>query len=109
MNPPPPHNRVFHHLFMDPLHCSRLKKQNFHFNGMIIACSFKQNIDKDEEEKPMEKKLVFLRCDHCIGITPCRLSKDGKFLCNYCRHEIKAASPRSCHLMKNHPRREARL
>gem|GEM_PF-3060775 len=57
----------------------------------------------------MEKKQVFLRCDNCIGITPCRLSKSGKYFCNYCRREVKTTSLRSCFQMKNHLRREARL
>lgn len=57
----------------------------------------------------MVKKDVFLRCDRCIGITPCTRSKNGKYVCSYCRHEIKTPSTRAYYLAKNPTQEEARL
>ena len=36
------------------------------------------------------KKQIFGKCDKCIGITPCRVLKDGTIVCEYCNDEVKA-------------------
>ncbi len=35
------------------------------------------------------KQQVFCQCDKCIGITPCKVLKDGKIVCEYCSDEVK--------------------
>lgn len=35
------------------------------------------------------KKQIFGQCDKCIGITPCKILKDGSIVCEYCHDEVK--------------------
>jgi hypothetical protein len=34
------------------------------------------------------KKKIFCQCDKCIGIVPCKVLKDGRIVCEYCRDEV---------------------
>lgn len=35
------------------------------------------------------KSQIFGQCDKCIGITPCKVLKDGAIVCEYCDDEVK--------------------
>jgi hypothetical protein len=35
------------------------------------------------------KKQIFGQCEKCIGITPCRVLKNGTVVCEYCNDEVK--------------------
>ena len=32
--------------------------------------------------------ILFCQCDKCIGITPCKVTKKGKIICDYCKCEV---------------------
>ncbi len=31
---------------------------------------------------------VFLQCDACIGITPCKITNTGRIICEYCKTDL---------------------
>ena len=35
------------------------------------------------------KNRVFGTCEKCIGITPCKILKDGRIVCEYCTNEVE--------------------
>ncbi|MGD9345660.1 MAG: hypothetical protein PVH84_07345 [Candidatus Aminicenantes bacterium] len=35
------------------------------------------------------KRHIFGQCDKCIGITPCKVLKNGSVVCEYCNDEVK--------------------
>jgi hypothetical protein len=37
---------------------------------------------------------MFCQCDKCIGLTPCRIHKDGRIVCEYCKDEVTRLSPK---------------
>jgi hypothetical protein len=49
-------------------------------SSQIIGCSLRL-------EEHM-KKQIFCKCDKCIGITPCKVLKDGRIMCEYCNDEV---------------------
>jgi hypothetical protein len=34
------------------------------------------------------KNRVFGRCEKCIGITPCKVLRDGRVVCEYCTNQV---------------------
>jgi len=36
-----------------------------------------------------EKNRAFGKCEKCIGITPCKILKDGRIVCEYCTNEVE--------------------
>jgi hypothetical protein len=45
-------------------------------------------VEPNQEEKMKGKNRVFGRCEKCIGITPCKVLRDGRVVCEYCANDV---------------------
>ena len=52
------------------------------------------------------KKQNFGQCDKCIGITPCKILKDGMAVCEYCNDEVKILNIKHKAVKAEPPQRE---
>lgn len=59
-------------------------KKIIEISSQIMGCSLRS--------EGQMKEQIFCQCDKCIGITPCRILKDGRIVCEYCKDEVTPLS-----------------